>query len=101
MICMWWGVIVRIRRREGGRKGRRAERNNKNHSDIYSSSFFTTAGHGTSWCALDMCRLAVPRLPGSYTGTGDLTAALLIASPCLPPSLPPSLRQVMVRPGGP
>jgi pyridoxine kinase len=26
-----------------------------------------------------MCRLVVPRIAGAYTGTGDLTAALLLA----------------------
>lgn len=36
--------------------------------------------HGTSYRGQeDMCHILVPRLPGSYTGTGDLTAALLLA----------------------
>ena len=35
--------------------------------------------HGSSWRLQDMCRIVVPRLPGSYTGTGDFMAALLLA----------------------
>ncbi|GAB5034629.1 pyridoxal kinase [Nannochloropsis oceanica] len=46
--------------------------------------------HGISWRSPDMCRLLVPRIPGDYTGTGDLTAALLLAWLHLTPGDAPS-----------
>lgn len=45
-----------------------------------------------------MCRLVVPRLPGSYTGTGDLTSALLLAwLHLLPEDAPGRLENVLER----
>jgi len=52
-------------------------------------------GGGEAGCAYEMWVLRIPKLPGAYTGTGDLTAALFLAhlhatpSPDAPPTPSP------------
>ena len=90
--------------REGGEGGREKASTEKTIRPFLPSSpspppsLLSFLGKGTSWRALDMCRLVVPRLPGSYTGTGDLTAALLLAwLHLLPEDVPGRLEGVLER----
>ncbi len=70
----------------------RGQLNPTNYLCCFSLPFLFSPllGHGISWRSPDMCRLLVPRIPGDYTGTGDLTAALLLAWLHLTPGDAPS-----------